>query len=384
VPAALLLAPAGPVHHAYAGGAGNVLAEFDVAKGGDLILLPVRLKGKTYHFAMDTGASVTAYDRSLKPLLGQPISTARGETNSKLIDVQLFAPPDAKIGDLPVRGPLPVTVLDLRALREASGLDVYGVIGMDFLQRYVIRIDFDRGKVAFLRAGQADAGRAVPMPFKRGTYWVEVQLGGVAGPQWFMVDTGDHNSLGLTKDLLGHLVRAGKASWGAQRLRADAAGEHQERDARLAPLTVGGFEHHRLTANAVTGNNVLGLGYLSRYVVTFDFPGGRLYLKKGGTFDQPEPCDRTGLTLRRIAGKATVYAVAKGSPAESAGIRPKDLLDEVEGKGLDRWSFHQLSRLFGDGQKKSINLRVRRGERVLRVTVQLEAGQPSAVVPAAN
>jgi hypothetical protein len=360
------------------------LAEFDVAKGGDLILLPVYLHGKTYHFAMDTGASVTAYDRCLKPLLGQPISTARGETNSKSIEVELFAPPDARVGDLPLRGPLPVTVLDLKALREASGLDVCGVIGMDFLQRYVIRIDFDGGKVAFLRAGQPDAGRAVPMPFKRGTYWIEAQLGGIAGPQWFMVDTGDHNSLGLTTDLLRQLVRAGKASWGAQRLRADAAGEHYERDARLASLTVGGFEHHGLTANAVTGNNVLGLGYLSRYVVTFDFPGCRLCLKKGHTFNQPEPCDRIGLTLRRIAGKAVAYAVAKGSPAARAGIRAKDILDEVEGKGIDQWSFHQLSRLFGRGDKRTVNMRVRRGDQVLPVAVEMEAGQRSATVPAAN
>jgi hypothetical protein len=89
---AFLLASAGPRRHAYAGRQGNVLAEFDVAKGGDVILLPVRLKGKTYHFAMDTGASLTAYDRSLKPLLGQPISTARAQTNSKPIDVEPALP----------------------------------------------------------------------------------------------------------------------------------------------------------------------------------------------------------------------------------------------------------------------------------------------------
>ena len=33
-----------------------VIQEFDVAHGGDFILLPVTTKGKTYPFILDTGA----------------------------------------------------------------------------------------------------------------------------------------------------------------------------------------------------------------------------------------------------------------------------------------------------------------------------------------
>ena len=44
----------------------NVLAEFEIAKQGDPILLPVKFRGKDYLFLFDTGCSVTTFDVSLK------------------------------------------------------------------------------------------------------------------------------------------------------------------------------------------------------------------------------------------------------------------------------------------------------------------------------
>src|SRR5579884_615411 len=84
--------------------AGNTLAEFHAAKEGDALLLPVRFHGKTYLFLLDTGASHTVYDVSLKPLLGQPVEVERvavptGETTS-----QAFPAPEAYLGPLKLHG----------------------------------------------------------------------------------------------------------------------------------------------------------------------------------------------------------------------------------------------------------------------------------------
>ncbi|NLH16220.1 MAG: hypothetical protein GX455_06550, partial [Phycisphaerae bacterium] len=62
------------------------------------ILLPVTLDGKEYLFAVDTGASLNMYDTTLKSHLGSPQGElptmgAAGDRN-----LELFAPPDARLG----------------------------------------------------------------------------------------------------------------------------------------------------------------------------------------------------------------------------------------------------------------------------------------------
>ncbi len=44
----------------------SVIQGFDVAKGGEHILLPVTLKDQTYLFILDTGTEVTGFDVKLR------------------------------------------------------------------------------------------------------------------------------------------------------------------------------------------------------------------------------------------------------------------------------------------------------------------------------
>jgi hypothetical protein len=54
----------------------QVLAEFDIFKDGDAILVPVEIAGKIYQFWVSTGNSYTVFDTSLAGLLGEPIATS--------------------------------------------------------------------------------------------------------------------------------------------------------------------------------------------------------------------------------------------------------------------------------------------------------------------
>src|SRR5262245_4197654 len=85
------------------GPAERVLQEFDVFKDGDLLLVPVTLKGKEFLFALDTGSTLTVYDSSLKPLLGLPKGSGKGTTPDGDVTLPLYDPPPAALGRLAVR-----------------------------------------------------------------------------------------------------------------------------------------------------------------------------------------------------------------------------------------------------------------------------------------
>jgi len=143
-----------------------IIEQFDVFTDGDMLLVPVDVGGKRYSFWVDTGATVSIYDESLRPLLGEARGTnSAAAPNGGVIRVGLFNAPNARLGKLSLRAKTPVVCLDNQKMREVSGHDFYGVIGMDVLSNHVVRLDSDRGKLMILRSPGTAVGHALPITY---------------------------------------------------------------------------------------------------------------------------------------------------------------------------------------------------------------------------
>ncbi|HWE35471.1 MAG TPA: retropepsin-like aspartic protease, partial [Isosphaeraceae bacterium] len=137
-----------------------VLERFRVAKGGDLLLVPVRFAGRDRLFVVDTGNTLTTFDESLP--LGVPRTVVESITPQGRVPVRIYDSPSAEVGRLPLQVPY-VIGADLGWMREISGYRIDGVLGMDFLRRFVVHIDFDRGELLLLKAVPRDAGEAIAL-----------------------------------------------------------------------------------------------------------------------------------------------------------------------------------------------------------------------------
>ena len=108
----------------------------------------------------------------------------------------VYNAPEATVGSLPL-GVDAVLGVDLKKIREVSGLPIEGVLGMDFLSRYIVHIDFDRGKLLLLKSVPKDAGETLPLVSEDGKIpeidvWVSIER-----KIRFTIDTG---SIGLAAD----------------------------------------------------------------------------------------------------------------------------------------------------------------------------------------
>src|SRR5438552_141411 len=75
-----------------------ITERFAIPKGGDVIVLPVALQGKTYQFMLDTGASSNVYDTALPigdPVREQTIHGSDGDARLKM-----YKAPEAHLGVL--------------------------------------------------------------------------------------------------------------------------------------------------------------------------------------------------------------------------------------------------------------------------------------------
>src|SRR5262249_1960236 len=129
-------------------GASQVLARFPVFKDGDALLVPVKIQDSEYAFVLDTGATYSAFDISL--LHGDPIEIADSDVPSGTASLKFYKAPKATIGTLPFANSEKVMGVDFGQLRRVSGHPIRGFVGMDFLRRHVVKIDFDKGQLEFL------------------------------------------------------------------------------------------------------------------------------------------------------------------------------------------------------------------------------------------
>jgi hypothetical protein len=234
-------------------------------------------------------------------------------------------------------------------------------------------VDFDAGCLTLLKSATQKGTHSLPLVFDQesGRPYVEADVLGCGPPERFVVDTGDWGSAGsLQEDLFDTLILLGKLQKVCGGREYSLGHESEIAIARLTRLGFGPFEHRQLLFDR-SKESRLGLGFFSRYWVAFDFPAGRVYLRKEKRFDVPDGINRSGLLLLRPSGETVVEAVRPGSAGAEAGIKPGDILVSLGGLQADRTRLFVLQeKLCAAGQ--TLTLTLNRNGKLLKVSLKLE------------
>lgn len=360
-----------------AGDAGSpkVLARFRIGGDSPHLVLPVTMNGKTYPFLMDFGASHTTFDKSLEKLLGEPkntltVTTEEGQTHQ----ASTYYAPDARLGPLDLRRGGPVYCVDLTELREVTGLDVRGVIGMGMLRRYVVQMDFDAREVRFYEADDREHpqwGEQIKMSST--PHATPLLMVGV-GPKYnavLMLDTGYMGTGTLPGGLFDQLVADGEITNLRKVTLGSARGEVQSQAGRLSTLQAGDLNYKNLIFERGGRYGMLGLGFLSRHTVTIDSPGNRAYLKPGREFQRADENDMSGLHLLAKPDGVTVHSVDAESPAAQAGLTEGDVLLQVAGNKTAEVSLAEIRRVLRSEPGKKIDVILLRDGKKYRASFTL-------------
>ena len=352
----------------------NILAEFKIAKSGDPILLPVTFIEKEHLFVLDTGSSLTVYDTSLRHELGKVKKIEKGLTLGGPIKAEIFDAPEAFLGHLNLKDSNEVICLDLKMISLIEGRKISGIIGMNFLKRYVIQIDFDHGTLSFLLPVEGQHPElGIELLLRYDTMgWPQI-TGNILDDVKvkFVIDTGATGAAGSLDSMIFEEILSKKEIKTSEALSATASGIVRSREIRVSNLSVGAFKYDQLIFGEANWSHLV-LSFLSRHIVTFDFPNSMIYLKKGKDFKKRDETDMSGLHLLRIAGNTVVYSVDEGSPALKAGIGPKDIILKVNEKDAGKYDMWELRRLLMSEDKRNITMTIKQGENVKDITFQLE------------
>lgn len=274
------------------------------------------------------------------------------------------------MGDVPL-ALVRVFVEDLESIRRVSGHDVRGILGMDFLRRYVVEIDPDCGKLRLLDKAPATAGVTAPIEFANGSAYVVGRIDGVYRKRLF-VDTGycSAASVGLSPKVFDKLLALSgkKYEHGTTHLTAASGDRDGGRIVRVESISVGNAAVRDIDIDEV-GADVLGLTFFSRFQTIFDFPNGALYLVPGRHSAVPDRRDRSGLHIWRISDRILVHSVDARSPAANATINEGDELVQINGQNAAKLNLNKI-RLMLRAENVALPIILKRGEETLTVVLR--------------
>jgi hypothetical protein len=347
----------------------NIVMEFDTAKGGSFALAPVSFGKKTDFFVIDTGATICILDPSLDVGAAVESLPMVGANGPFYVDIQKL-PHDLKMEKLLVRpADEQVAICDLEHLRGLSGQSIFGIVGMDFLEKQVLQIDFDQGKLRLLKSAPAGSGEAFPMPIRNHVPYLSIKTPDDREVE-FLVDTGMRSSVSVNsasfKGLLQHgLIKPNGTAyfWGL-------SGKMTSRLAKYGRLSFGAFKIGDLSFEEGP-LDMIGLGLLSRFVVTFDFPKQTIYLRKGKSFDRPRYGNLSGLYLLRKTGKTTIDIVENDSVAAAKGLVVDDEIVQIGTSMAEGLSVFEIIEILSQPDQ-TVRLRIRRNGIEFDVDLSLE------------
>ncbi|MCW5937875.1 MAG: PDZ domain-containing protein [Fimbriimonadaceae bacterium] len=335
--------------------------------GENAIVVDAHVNGRAVSLMFDTGFSGTI-------VLNESLNVGPADGTINLRDfVGSFEAKSVKLKSLRI-GPYESDVAERDIIQQpadhytlAYGTHVDGILGLAPFARHVTEINFER-KVIIVHPDNLDISTRQPdnkrtfmarmLPLGRSSIPMAVEA--PSGKRMTLsLDTGNAFYATTHKEVLervglweeGKKPRFMATSWVASGPVDSFYAELPDLKIYGVPVPKSTWSVIDLPSSDADGDGTIGFGFLKHFNVTFDLARRRVWLDNfsGEVTDPAEGEPGLSATFNPKAGRATVFNVVPGSPAEKAGIKRGDSLLGVDGADTTRFNFRQIEgRLRGE------------------------------------
>ncbi|HEY6133283.1 MAG TPA: aspartyl protease family protein [Rubrivivax sp.] len=316
----------------------NLPARLELLPTGDVgVMLAARVTfgAEAALFVLDTGATTHLIDPQLGTRLALATESSAmvalpgGRTRVRQVTLPaLRFGTDAALQFAPQRA----LEIDLAALREASGEDIRGLLGMPLWSQRPTTFDLARQELRFDEPAPAAGPDTFELPLRvdGGLPTIGASLGAGAGGR-FLFDTGNAGAVVLFAHFAQTLARDLSLP---EVTVQELGGAVTARYARSRRTTIGGFSRTDVPLALELGAAARRGGHFDRLAGSLGnalFDGGSVWLDvRGGRLVVQHPAAGSpipggfGLVPLAQAGGLVIGSVFDGGPAALAGLRPGD------------------------------------------------------------
>jgi hypothetical protein len=365
---------------------------FDSVRGGMAFFPATVNSAGPFQFLLDTGGAGSHVDREIANKLG--VKLQRGAASvSGAADLEVGVIPSAVIGVGGIQYQGQLIASPLAQLEPIFGRPFEGIIGPDFLQSYVLEMDYEKEVMRLYKPAAfqyAGSGKSLQLSFAQGIPFVNLELtltNGKSVKGDFLLDSGGGMAIHIFKQIaerdrlldgLAPLEESGRG----------LGGETSHKVVRGSALSIGAYrlsgpvavvteDAAGMSANQNSVGSV-GIEVLGRFKLTLDFSRKLLHLEPNRNFRVPFVYDASGLRLRATRPSFSppyVFSVRDPSPAKEAGIESGDLLLQIDGRAASVLSVENVREALkepGKGHKLSLSRKGKTIDVILKTRDLLE------------
>jgi len=354
---------------------------FDAEKSG--IFLPLTIDGKECSFLFDTGASFVVLDKSLRHLLGKPLSLKEVQEQTGLsfsseevltpngeIALKMYKALPLRLGRLQVANKFPYILADLKPLWPFAGEKFCGILGSSFLHQFRWEIDFLEAVIKAYIGVEPYHGSytsSTPISWSVGKI-PQVKLNLYGKEVFFDIDTGDNGSGRMRKENFLFLQERGEIIASRQEETITISALSSSNEFRLKNFVFANVLYPKPVMQE-SRQNAMGLLFLRRHNVVLDFPFNKLYLKAHKDYAAKQDLDKSGLRIVLQDEKLIVFSIKPQKGAFVEGIQKGDEIISVNGK--TNLSLYAMRKLLRSAEGTRLSLKIRRSSKVSTACIVL-------------
>jgi hypothetical protein len=353
----------------------------------NLIVVPIILNDVLpLRFIVDTGVRTAILtQKAFADILQLPYSrrfSISGPGGEKLIDA--YVTNNVSI-DLPgVNGTgqaLLVLEQDYLELRNVLGADVHGILGYELFSRFIVEINYEK-KIMTLSLPEKFKPRKkfqeIPMVVEDTKPFIltPLELSPISSMTGkLLVDTGASHGLLLEPSSDPRIIVPEHTV--STSIGRGLGGEITGKIGRIESLKLANYTLHDVLVNFPDPNSYLdtlkstltfrhgtiGGEILSRFTIIFDYPQGKIFIKKNASFKKKFFLNLSGIDVQAKGSALNTFeirGVRKLSPAEKAGIQNGDILIQVNGVPTKELRLNELNAMLNSKPGKKVSLVIER------------------------
>lgn len=361
------------------------------------LMVMTRVNGSSpIWFMIDTGARFTVINQerlkefNLKSYGGLKTQGGGNDVTGAYVDGVTYRLGDAEVRDQHA------AVLSLQGLEKVYGMPLGGILGYDFVSRFVIQADYPSSTLTLFDPARFEyKGKGINVPFilKSNNHpYIEgsVTVKNRNIPALFVLDTGAADTMTLTTPFVKENNLAELA--GDPRMRVNRiAGSEKEFFAPttmrglLDKVTIGPLSLPHVVVNFSLGTSGayssssfsgnIGETILQRFKMILDYEHTRMILEPGPEAYAPFEERRSfGATFASEGADFKIFrvtGVGANSPAGRAGLQTGDVITAVDSTPASNLTLGQLRKIFTeDGTTHTLKVQRKNEELKIPVTVE--------------
>lgn len=356
---------------------------------GGIVIMHARLGEfpDTLNFILDTGSSGISLDSTTVDYLGlEPVHTdrtIRGIAGIKRVDFlynqELHFPgfPGISVDSLDFH------INDYSILTAVYGERIDGIIGYSVISRYIMKIDYDISRILFCTKGTIRYPRGGYL-MKPTIHWLVAQDFRIKDVRMvhtkLLYDMGAGLCMMLSRDFVedSSFLDKKKKSWVKE---GEGLGGKIDMELRvMKEVRVGPYKFKNVpffvfdditnVTNYPYMGGLIGNEILRRFNVILNYDKGDIYLSPNSHFNTAFDYSYSGIELYLIDGTIIIGDVAKGSPAEDAGLKEGDEVLAIDKNFSQNLNQYKMALQVPN---KKVKIIYRRNGQMLEVEVKVKS-----------